>query len=349
MRQEANLRWVAWEVTRRCNLSCIHCRAGAEDRFYPDELTTEEGFRLLDEIVAVGQPTIILTGGEPLLRKDIFELAAYGAEKGLRMVMAPNGTLVTPQVACRMLEVGIKRISISLDGATPESHDGFRQMPGAFRGALAGIQAAKEMGLGFQINTTVTRDNHHELEEILKLAVDLGAVAHHIFFLVPTGRANLMEGQEVSPEEYEKTLNWLYDQRTKVPLQLRPICAPHYFRVLRQRAKEEGTNIPIRPHGLNALTRGCLAGSAFCFVSHVGDVFPCGYLGVNCGNTKEQNFKDVWEKSMVFDRLRNLNGYGGKCGYCEYRKVCGGCRARAYAKTGNYLDEEPNCIYEPKT
>ncbi|NLI82445.1 MAG: heme b synthase [Deltaproteobacteria bacterium] len=345
----ANLRLVAWEVTRTCNLACIHCRAAALDRPYPGELATEECFKLLDDIASVGKPIIILTGGEPLLRPDIFEIAAYGNGKGFRMTMAVNGTLLTSEKAERMIDAGIQRISISIDGAGVESHDAFRRMPGAYEGALHGIRNARQAGLDFQINTTITQQNLHELPAIQELAVSLGAVAHHIFLLVPMGRGKEISEQAISAQQYEKTLHWFYEQKDKVPLQLKATCAPHYYRILRQRAREEGKEVTMHTFGLDAMTRGCLGGTGFVFVSHVGQVQPCGYLEINCGNVRETHFKEIWENSQVFKNLRDSKKYEGKCGRCEYIRVCGGCRARAYESTGNYLAPEPLCLHEPKS
>ena len=342
------LRLVAWETTRRCNLSCVHCRAAAEDHDYPDELDTEASFRLLDQIREVGEPIIILTGGEPLMREDIFEIASYGTSIGLRMVMAPNGTMITRENARKMKASGIKRISISLDGSTKESHDTFRGVEGAYEGALNGIALAKEAGLDFQINSVITKTTLDEIPKILALAEDLGAVAHHIFLLVPTGRGKYITDQEIDATEYEKTLNWFYDQREKTSLQLKATCAPHYYRILRQRAKEEGKKVSFDTHGLDAVTRGCLAGTGFCFISHTGKVQTCGFLDVECGDITTTHFKEVWEDSEVFNRLRKVDNYEGKCGACEYTRVCGGCRARAYEATGNYMAEEPLCTYQPK-
>lgn len=342
------LRLVAWETTRRCNLACVHCRASAEDHAYPDELNTEASFRLLDQIREVGEPIIILTGGEPLLRTDIFDIASYGTSIGLRMVMAPNGTLITRANALKMRESGIQRISISLDGATRESHDRFRGVDGAYDGALNGIALAREAGIDFQINTVITQTNLHEIPSILALAESLGAVAHHIFLLVPTGRGKYIVDQEINAKEYERTLNWFYDQREKSSLQLKATCAPHYYRIMRQRAKQEGKKVSFDSHGLDAVTRGCLAGTGFCFISHTGRVQTCGFLDVTCGNITKTHFKEVWENSEVFNKLRNIDNYEGKCGVCEYTRVCGGCRARAYEATGNYMAEEPLCTYQPK-
>lgn len=312
---------VAWEITRNCNLACVHCRASATMGPYTGELDTSACFALLDQIAETGSPIVILTGGEPLLRDDIYDIAAYGTDKGLRMVMAPNGTLLTNEIATKLVDAGIKRISISLDGATNTVHDAFRGVTGAYDGAMAGINAAKQAGLEFQVNTTITTANHDEIPKIQKLAENLGAVAHHIFLLVPTGRGKYILDGEISAEEYEDTLNWFYDQRENTPLQLKATCAPHYYRILRQRAKQDGKTVTFQTHGLDAVTRGCLGGTGFCFISHRGVVQPCGFLNVDCGNVTETSFKDIWNESEVFKNLRDFDKLEGKCGACEYRKV----------------------------
>lgn len=344
----SELRLVAWETTRNCNLSCVHCRASATCGPYTGELDTQASFRLLDQIAEVGRPIVILTGGEPLLREDIFEITRYGTRLGLRMVMAPNGTLVTPEVAAAMKESGIQRISVSVDGATAEQHDRFRGVDGAFSGAMNGIDAAKQAGLEFQINTTITRLNRDQIPDILSFAEEIGAVALHIFLLVPTGRGKYIIDQAISARDYEDTLNWFYDQKKKTPLQLKATCAPHYYRILRQRAREDGEKVTFQTHGLDAVTRGCLGGSGFCFVSHRGVVQPCGFLDLDCGNVTQSSFADIWRDSEVFNKLRNADNFDGKCGICQYRKVCGGCRARAYEASGDYLAEEPLCSYDPR-
>jgi heme b synthase len=341
------LRMIAWEVTRSCNLACVHCRASAESGPYEGELSTQEVFRVMDEIASFSKPVIILTGGEPLLRPDIFDLASYGTTKDFRMVMATNGTLFNEEIVQKMKASGIQRISISIDGPTAETHDAFRKVKGSFEGSLRGIEMARKGNIEFQINTTITQVNLHLIPDILRLAVDLGAVALHIFLLVPTGRGKELKDQEISALDYEKTLHWFYEQIDQVPLQLKATCAPHYYRILRQRAKKEGKKITPKEHGLDAMTRGCLGGISFCFISHVGQVQPCGYLELNCGNVKEKPFREIWTDSEIFKNLRNTDGYQGKCGRCEFRKVCGGCRARAYEISGEYMAEEPYCIYEP--
>jgi heme b synthase len=344
----STLRLVAWETTRNCNLACIHCRASATTGPYTGELDTTEAFRLLDQIGEIAKPIIILTGGEPLLRDDIFDIAAYGTQKGFRMVMAPNGTLVTEDIANKLVAAGIKRISISLDGATAQSHDNFRKVDGAFEGAVNAMKIAKKVGLDFQVNTTITKTNLDQIPKIQQLAVERGAVAHHIFLLVPTGRGKYIVDTEISAAEYEQTLNWFYDQKDKTPLDLKATCAPHYYRILRQRAKKEGKSISFKTHGLDAVTRGCLGGIGFCFISHRGDVQPCGFLTADCGNVRQRSFADIWRRSNVFTALRDYDRLKGKCGPCEFNRVCGGCRARAFEATGDFLAEEPLCSYIPR-
>jgi heme b synthase len=341
-------RLVAWEVTRRCNLSCRHCRAAADKGPYPGELSTEKCFQVIDEIVAAGKPIVILTGGDPMLRENIYEIARYGTEKGLKMVMSPCGTLLDEANARRLKEAGIDRISLSIDGATAVTHDDFRRVPGAFDEVMRGIEAAKKAGIEFQINTTVTKVNLAELPDILRLAIEVGAVAFHPFLLVPTGRGKELADQELSPEQYEETLNWVYDQRGRLPLNFKPTCAPHYYRILRQREHAAGNKVTVETHGMDAMSKGCLGGQGFCFISYQGEVRICGFLDVKCGDLNEQSFGDVWLNSPVFKQMRDLDGYHGRCGYCEYRRFCGGCRARAYEVTGDYLGEEPFCVYQPK-
>jgi len=339
-------RLIAWELTNACNLACIHCRASAIREPAPDELSTEEAKHFIDELVEY-RPIIILTGGEPLLRPDFYDIARYASGKGLRVVLATNGTLLTPGIVRKLKEVGIQRVSISIDGSTAQTHDAFRGEPGAFEAALRGIDMLKNEGIGFQINTTITKRNLAEIPGIYDLALELGASALHIFLLVPTGRGQEIEEEEIPPQEYERVLNWFYDKSRDSRIQLKATCAPHYFRIMRQRARAEGIRITQKTHGFEAMTKGCLGGSGFCFVSSKGDVYPCGYLPALAGNIRKRPFRMIWESSKVFKDLRDPGKLKGKCGMCEYRMVCGGCRARAYAATGDYLAEEPYCVYIP--
>jgi heme b synthase len=331
---------IFWELTTACNLKCIHCRACPADKRSPEDLTTRQGRALLDDIASYAKPGIVLSGGEPLVRPDVFDLAKYGTDLGLRMLLATNGTLVTPDVAARVVESGIQRVSVSIDGATTSSHDSFRRIDGAFDMAWRGIENLKAAGAPFQINTTVSKHNVAELPEILDLAVSRGAVALHIFLLVPTGCGKEVADDEmIDPQEYERVLNWFYDRSTDSGISLKATCAPHYYRIIRQRSRGQR----VSDHG-----KGCLAGSAVCFISHKGDVYPCGYLPVSAGNVVQTSFQSIWEEAEVFRALRDEDNLEGKCGRCEFRRVCMGCRARAYACTGSYLAEEPYCVYEPQ-
>jgi len=282
-------RLVAWELTNACNLACIHCRASAIKEPGPDELSTEEARHFIDELVEY-RPILILTGGEPLLRSDVYDIAGYAAGKGLRTVLATNGTLLTPEIVRKLKRVGIQRVSISIDGSSAETHDIFRGEPGAFEGALRGIELLKQEGLDFQVNTTITKKNLDEIPGIYDLAIKLDASALHIFLLVPTGRGEEIKEQEIPPDEYERVLNWFYNKSKEKKLQLKATCAPHYFRIMRQRAKAEGIRITPETHGLEAMTKGCLGGSGFCFISHKGEVYPCGYLPVLAGNEVGNQF-----------------------------------------------------------
>ncbi len=334
-------RLIAWEVTRSCPLACKHCRATACADPYPDELTTEECYKLIDNIVSFSNPILILTGGEPMLRADIYDIARYATDAGLRVVMAPCGTLIDDESARKILESGVQHISISIDGATAESHDAFRGVPGAFENSLKGLEAAKRAGIDFQINTTITTDNLHELEQIMNLAVELGASVFNPFMLVPTGRGKDLADHEISASQYEQTLEWLAGQQGRDDISIRVTCAPHYQRITRQLGCHSGG-----PHS----AKGCMGGQSFAFISHQGKVQICGFLEAEAGDLRKENldFRKVWEESELFAEMRNPSGYHGRCGYCEFNSVCGGCRARAFALTGDYLADEPYCLYQSK-
>ncbi len=388
-------RLVFWEVTKGCNLRCIHCRATATQLSSPTDLSTETAFSIVDQIAAFASPILVLSGGEPLFRRDIFQLARYATDKGLRVALATNGTLVTKDVARSITGTGVRRVSISLDGADAETHDSFRGIRGAFDASVQGLRNLQELGMSVQINMTIARHNAHQLPQVLELARRLGADALHTFLLVPVGcGVDIAADQMVAPEEYERMLHWFYDRSLEGGIELKATCAPHYFRVVRQRRAMEhpsaeaaarvlaespainasgigptdmmmpgSTGIEIKPlqkipspmqsvaathpSGMNATTKGCLAGTGVCFISHEGEVYPCGYLPVIAGDLKNQAFADIWRDAEVFRELRKTDNLQGKCGCCEFRNVCMGCRARAFAATGNYLAEEPFCIYQP--
>ncbi len=341
------LRLVAWEMTRACNLACVHCRAAACPEPDANELTTEEGRTLIDGIAEVCKPILIMTGGEPLLRPDFFELAAYAVSSGLRAALATNGVLVTPEFARKIKDVGIARVSVSLDGATTEDHDNFRKVVGAFQASLRGIANLRAAGVPVQVNTTLTKRNRDHLAQIMKLAEEVGAEAFHVFLLVPTGRARDMAGEEMGPEEYEESLLEFYRLGRKCGLETKATCAPQYYRILRQEAKKEGIEVTENTFGLNARTRGCLGGLSFVFVSHKGELQPCGYFDLQAGSVRDANFADLWENAPLFKELRNFRLLEGKCSKCDYVRFCGGCRARAYESTGSYMTEEPYCAYMP--
>lgn len=342
-----DLRLVAWEMTRACNLACVHCRAGACPEADPEQLTTEEGRSLIDGISRVGKPILIMTGGEPLMRSDFFDLARYASSAGLRPVLATNGVLVTPEIAREVAAVGIPRVSISIDGPTAQEHDAFRKILCAFDGSLAGIANLRAAGVSVQINTTLTRRNRHQLADIMKLAEDIGADAFHVFLLVPTGRARDLAGEEMGPAEYEETLLEFYRLGRSSRLETKATCAPQYYRILRQQAEEEGIEVSEQTFGLNARTRGCLGGLSFVFVSHKGELQPCGYFDLQAGSVREREFADLWANAPLFKDLRNFSLLEGKCGKCDYLRFCGGCRARAYESTGRYMAEEPYCAHRP--
>jgi heme b synthase len=341
------LRLVAWEMTRACNLACVHCRAGACPDADPEQLTTEEGRGLIDAISKVGKPILIMTGGEPLMRSDFFELARYATSQGLRAVLATNGVLVTAEIAREIAAVGIPRVSISVDGPTAVEHDAFRKVPGAFEGSLKGIENLRSAGVSVQINATLTRRNRHQLAGIMKLAEDIGADAFHVFLLVPTGRAKDLAGEEMGPAEYEETLLEFYRLGRTSRLETKATCAPQYYRILRQQAKQDGIEVSEQTFGLNARTRGCLGGLSFVFVSHKGELQPCGYFDFQAGSIREREFADLWSNAPLFNDLRNFSLLEGKCGKCDYVRFCGGCRARAYEATGRYMAEEPYCAHRP--
>jgi heme b synthase len=350
------LRLVAWEVTRSCMLACRHCRAAAEKGPYPGEFSTDECMRFLDALAAMGSCIVILTGGEPMLRKDIYDIAHYGSAKGLRMVMAPCGMLLDT-AACELLKkAGIVRISLSIDGATAATHDAFRGVTGAFDTVVHAAANARESGLPFQVNTTITRSNLSELPEIFQLAVDIGAASFHPFLLVPTGRGKELADEVITAADYERTLRWIHQQAKNAPITVKPTCAPHYYRIGRQETPT-GKARPMPHHSLphehsrlDTATKGCLGGQGFAFVSHTGKVQICGFLPIEAGDLRKCgfDFNHIWQTSPLFREVRDIERYHGKCGWCDYWNVCGGCRARAYAIDGDYLGEEPFCLYRPQ-
>ena len=341
-------RIVAWEITRSCNLACAHCRAAAQCEPYPGELSLAECKRVVDDIASITDPILILTGGEPLMRPDIWDIIDYAREKGLHPVIGTNGTLVDDECARRIAEHGIPRVSVSLDFPTAEGQDAFRGKDGAFDETLEGMRNLRAHGVGVQVNTTITKMNNHLVQDMHDLALAEGAEAFHPFLLVPTGRGEDLVDVELTPEEYEEVLTWAYHCQKASPLHFKPTDAPQYYRIIRQLCAREGRAVTPETYGMEAMTRGCLGGITFAFISHVGDVQPCGYFDMQLGNVLETPFSEIWTNSPVFTDLRDYSRLKGKCGACEYKRVCGGCRARALAATGDYLAEEPYCAYIPR-
>ncbi len=344
---QESLRIIFWETTAGCNLECVHCRRLEVSReLSKSDLTTEEGRALISSIAEFAKPILVLSGGEPLMRPDIFLLAQHARQSGLATALATNGTLITRAVAREIKNADISRVSISIDGADDKTHDAFRKIPGSFDQALQGIRHLKECGISVQINCTIARHNVKQLEALFNLAETLGADAFHIFMLVPVGcGVEIADDQMLSAEQYERVLNHFYDLSKRSTIHTKVTCAPHYQRIIRQRAK--GERLTLQATGMEASSRGCLAGSGICFISHQGEVFPCGYLPISAGNIRTQPFAEIWQNAEVFRKLRDPNLLKGKCGRCEYRRVCMGCRARAFAATADYLDEEPFCLYQP--
>ncbi|MFA5450923.1 MAG: radical SAM protein [Dehalococcoidales bacterium] len=350
-----DLKLVAWEITRRCNLFCAHCRAAAMDEEYTGELSTQECFRLVDQISEVAKPILILTGGEPLMREDIYDIGRYANSKGFRVVVGTNGTLINVKTAQCIKEIPVSRISISIDFPTADLQDEFRGKKGSFDEALERIQNAHNAGIEVQINSTITRLNSKYLPQLVDMALELKVAAFHPFLLVPTGRGKGLAEQELAPAEYEDVLRWICKKQKELGNRLffKPTDAPHYQRIMREcgicstSAHSHPRGFPSSQRGFNSNTRGCMAGTGFCFISHVGQVQGCGYFDVSAGNIREQNFAKVWNDSPLFNELRNIENLKGKCGICEFKRLCGGCRARAYEATGDYLEAEPYCIYQP--
>ena len=327
------LRLLFWESTAACNLSCRHCRRLEGDT--AGELTTQEFRDVIDSAAELGKPIIVFSGGEPLQRDDWYELADHARSAGLPTALATNGTLIDAGLAERIAAAGFHRVSVSIDGADAATHDEFRGAAGAFDAALAGIAELRRSEQAVQINASIALHNFEQVDEIYDLACRVGAEALHLFLLVPVGCGQqIAESHQLSPAQYESLLNWLCDrQLAGGPLSLKATCAPHYMRV----AAERGLDV--------RRGRGCLAGVGVIFVSHRGEVFPCGYLPLSCGSVRQTPLAQIWRDSKQLAELRDYSLLTGNCGSCRYKGVCGGCRARAYAETGDWRGSEPTCAY----
>jgi AdoMet-dependent heme synthase len=353
-----------WEVTQSCDLACKHCRAAAQPVPHPDELTTAEGRALIDQIAAMHVPIFVFTGGDPLKRKDVFELVRYAAEKGVQVAVTPSATpLLTREALFQFKEAGLVRLGISLDGSCPEIHDKFRGLPGAWARTIQAIEWANEAGVPIQVHTTISRHNVDDLDNLCALFERLAIVMWNVFFLVPVGRGQLAD--LLSGEEFERVFGKIYELSQRVSFQIKTTEAMHYRRYLLQHNLEErriGHGHPHRPAGYEAgaptidaqsrtagwATRRVNDGKGFVFISHIGNVYPSGFLPIQAGNVKGTPLAEIYRHAPIFKALRDTARLKGKCGACEYKEICGGSRARAYALTGDPLAAEPCCIYQPK-
>ena len=356
-----------WEVTQSCDLACKHCRAAAQPIAHPDQLTTAEGKALIDQISDLHVPIFVFTGGDPLKRPDLYELIRYAAGKNVKVAVTPSATpLLTRDAIFKMKEAGIVRLGISLDGSSPEIHDNFRGLPGAWARTIQAVEWANEAGIPIQVHTTISRHNAHDLDNLCALFEKLAIVMWNVFFLVPVGRGQLAD--LLSGEEFEQVFGKIYELSQRVNFQIKTTEAMHYRRYLLPHNLEERRfgHGHGRPHGpaheyepgapkADAQTRNhgwatrrVNDGKGFLFVSHVGNVYPSGFLPIQAGNIRETPLAEIYRNAPIFRALRNTSRLEGKCGACEYKEICGGSRARAYALTGDPLAQEPCCIYQPK-
>lgn len=340
---------IAWELTRSCAYACAHCRADAQPKRHPDELTTAEGLDLIDRLSGFGtRPILVLTGGDPLMRRDIFELAAHANERGLRVSLTPTATaLVTRKRMQQAHAAGIRRVAFSVDAAGAELHDRFRGFAGSFERTVRGMRNAAAEGLTLQVNTTVCGLNVHALEALVPQLADWGVVQWSVFFLVPTGRGAALP--MISAAEHERVLTWLHELAQHAPFDIKATAAPMYRRIAAQLGGERsraGAGYRFAD-GLNRPVRGVNDGRGFMFISHVGEVMPSGFLPLSAGNVREADPVEIYREAPLFKALRDPDALRGKCGRCEFREVCGGSRARAWATSGDVLGDDPACAYEP--
>ena len=349
------LQLLFWECTINCNLNCAHCRRLEDNLSAPQDLSQSQAQHLINQLaeLAASQPTapiLVFSGGEPLMRKDIFDLAVYARSMNLKTALATNATLIDPATAEKIKKTSIARVSVSLDAATGELHDKIRGAEKCFSQAVAGIKNLQLQSVPFQINFTLTKTNAHQLKDVHNLARSLSAAALHVFMLVPVGCGKKIPQTEMlTPAEYENTLGKIDGLQKTNQLPIKVTCAPHYQRIVRQNKSKSKISAPPAnsPHS-DFPPRGCLAGGGVLFVNHKGRVFPCGYLPIDCGSVLEKSLKQIYQTSAELATLRDPEKLKGKCGLCEYKIVCGGCRARAYAAGADPLAAEPYCTYIPK-
>ncbi|MCZ8534071.1 TIGR04053 family radical SAM/SPASM domain-containing protein [Psychrobacillus psychrodurans] len=355
---------VIWELTRACQLHCLHCRAEAQHHRHPLELTLDEGKKLIDDIYDMENPLLVFTGGDPLERPDVFDIAEYAIKKGVRVSMTPSATPnVTKEAMQKAKDIGLARWAFSIDGHCAEVHDHFRGTTGSFDLTMKAIEYLNELEMPLQINTVISRYNYEYLDELAEMVEKLNCVLWSVFFLVPTGRGK--ETDMISPAEHEKVFRWLYNLSKRVPFDIKTTAAQHYRRVVIQQKLREQKGLSDEDHifyedaltmgdtgkidGLGRAPKGVNDGNGFVFISHTGDVFPSGLLPIKVGNVRQTPLADIYRNSEVFQNLRNPDKYKGKCGVCEYNKVCGGSRSRAYNLTGDYMESEPYCVYIPQS
>lgn len=342
---------VIWETTQSCDLACFHCRASAQPRRHPLELNTLEAEKLIRDVADLNPPIFILTGGDPLKRPDIFDLVRYAASQGLHPAMTPSATpLLTNTAIEELKKAGLSRLAVSLDGSVPELHDKFRGVSGSYARTLEALYWANVFHLPIQVGTTISRRNLHDLENIANLLKNFRIVLWSLFLLVPTGRGQ--QSDLPSAQEVETVFGQLYRLAGNLPFKVKTTEAQHYRRfVLQQRCREAtGAAMPGLFHGAELVIPGLLPindGKGFAFVSHKGEVYPSGFLPISGGNVRQHTLAEIYQNSKLFQSLRDSNNLKGKCGHCEFRELCGGSRARAYAMTGDYFAEEPCCAYEP--
>ena len=346
---------VAWELTRSCALACLHCRAEAQPKRHPDELTTEEALGVVDRLADLAPPVLVLTGGDPMMRRDLFEIAEHAVARGLRVAVSPTATaLATEERLTRLRDIGVQMIHVSLEGATEETHDSFRGFKGAFQRSVQTLERLQSIGLPAQVGTTVCDRNVHELPAIARWMEQLGVRMWNLFFLVPTGRGRGLEMVDVATAE--KTWEWLCELSESAPFGVRTTAAPQFRRTMVRRARERdsapvrltGAGYQFREASGGVETRGVNDGKGFMFIDHLGNICPSGFLQVPAGNVRTDNVSEVYRQSALFRELRDPSALRGGCGRCQFADLCGGSRARAYAVHGSYLDDDPLCALLPE-